>query len=283
MYAEKSQTLFYRIAGKSVEPIQGLIIGESRWELYVNNIQAVTFMATPTNLHHLALGFLASENFIARLNDIHSIRVNQAPDRAYWFIPALGIDETRAMAVCEEGVGSILVQLTRADFKMPLQRIITSGCGGGVTFDDLSNAQTPLDSTRTVRAAHITVLMHELNQRAILYRECRGVHTSALGDDSHLLVFAEDVGRHNTLDKIRGECLLRGIDTRDQILISTGRISSEMMTKAAKMRVPIVASRTSPTHLALQLARAWNITLIGYAHAGEMRVYHGMERVSVDS
>jgi FdhD protein len=108
------------------------------------------------------------------------------------------------------------------------------------------------------------------------------VHTSALGDDSHLLVFAEDVGRHNTLDKIRGECLLRGIETRDQILISTGRISSEMITKAAKMRVPIVASRTSPTHLALQLARAWNITLIGYAHAGEMRVYHGIERIRID-
>ncbi|MDE3091141.1 MAG: formate dehydrogenase accessory sulfurtransferase FdhD, partial [Chloroflexota bacterium] len=93
---------------------------------------------------------------------------------------------------------------------------------------------------------------------------------------------AEDVGRHNTLDKIRGDCLMRGVATRDGILISTGRISSEMITKAAKMLVPIVVSRTSPTHLAVELARAWNITLIGYARGGQMQVYTGIERIVVD-
>jgi FdhD protein len=124
--------------------------------------------------------------------------------------------------------------------------------------------------------------MREMNARARLYRECRGVHTSALGDGTHLLALAEDVGRHNTLDKIRGDCMMRGIPTRDSVLLSTGRISSEMMTKAAKMQVPIVVSRTSPTYLALELARAWNITLVGYAHAGEILVYCGMERIQVD-
>ncbi len=255
------------------------MIGESRWTLFVNDIELVTLMATARNLHHLAIGFLASENFIARLDEIASLRVNLATDRAYWFIPALGVDETRTLPVCEAGVGTIQVRLTRADFRPPAHRIITSGCGGGVTFDDLAHAQTPLDSTRTVHAAQLFALMRELNTRATLYRECRGVHTSALGDEARLLALAEDVGRHNTLDKLRGECLLRGIDPRDQILLSTGRISSEMITKAAKMRVPIVASRTSPTLLALELARAWNITLIGYLHAGQMHVYHGIERI----
>jgi FdhD protein len=116
----------------------------------------------------------------------------------------------------------------------------------------------------------------------LLYRECRGVHTSALTDGEALLALAEDVGRHNTLDKIRGDCLMRRIPTRDRILISTGRISSEMMTKAAKMQVPIVVSRTSPTHLALQLARAWNIALIGYARGGQMQVYNGIERIILE-
>jgi FdhD protein len=76
--------------------------------------------------------------------------------------------------------------------------------------------------------------------------------------------------------------MMRGIPTRDSVLLSTGRISSEMMTKAAKMQVPIVVSRTSPTYLALELARAWNIALIGYVHGGEMLVYCGMERIQVD-
>ena len=229
----------------------------------------------------LALGFLVSENLIAKLDEIASLRVNEAANRAYWYIPALGVNETRAMAVCEEGVGSIQVRLTRDDFRVPPHRVLTSGCGGGVTFDDLSSQQAPLESKRTVHAAQLFAMMDALYAHGQLYRETRGVHTSALTDGEQILALAEDVGRHNTLDKIRGDCLMRGIATRDNILLSTGRISSEMMTKAAKMQVPIIASRTSPTSLALELARAWNIALIGYLRADEMRVYWGMERIIV--
>lgn len=279
MFEEKAQTLYYRVTETSAEPVSGLVIGESRWTLFVNNVELVTFMATARNLHHLVLGFLASENFISSLAEIASLRVNEASDRAHWCIPALGVDETRPIPVCEAGVGTIEVRLNRAHFEIPTHRTITSGCTGGVTFDDLRNERAPLDSNRTVRPTQIFEMMNELNTRARLYRECRGVHTSALGDGTQLLVVAEDVGRHNTLDKIRGECMLRGIATRDGLLISTGRISSEMLIKAAKMETPIVASRTSPTHLAVELARAWNITLIGYVHADQMRVYTGLERI----
>jgi FdhD protein len=146
----------------------------------------------------------------------------------------------------------------------------------------MSKEHPPLVSNRTVRAAQIFAMMRELNARATLYRESRGVHTSALFGGENLISLQEDVGRHNTLDKIRGDCLLRGIDTRDGVLIATGRISSEMITKAAKMQVPIVVSRTSPTQLALELARAWNITMIGYARGGMMQVYHGVERILID-
>ncbi len=287
MFEEKLQTTVYRISEKGSEPLPVAVVGESRWALYVNDQEVVNFMATPCNLHHLALGFLASENLIAGLDEIASVRVNLAPDSAYWFIPALGIDETRSMPICEQGVGSVQVRVKRSvPFVIPERRIITSGCGGGVTFDDLSRQQEPIVSDRHVQVSQVFALMQSLNAHATLYRETRGVHTSALADGSasdgapRLLAYAEDVGRHNTLDKIRGECLMRGIDTRDGILLSTGRISSEMITKAAKMRVPIVISRTSPTSLAVELARAWNITLIGYAHAGQMQVYTGIERIS---
>ena len=138
MYDDKATTQYYRVTKASAETAQGAVIGESRWILYVNGAEVVTFLATPRNLHHLALGFLVSENMIARLDEIASLRVNEAANRAYWFIPALGVNETRAMAVCEEGVGSIQVRLTRDDFRVPPHRVLTSGCGGGVTFDDLS-------------------------------------------------------------------------------------------------------------------------------------------------
>ena len=281
MFEDKAPVIYYRVTETNAEPVHASIIGESRWTMYINSSEVVTFMATPRNLHLLAIGFLASENLIQSLGDIGSLRVNHAPDRAYWYIPALGINEERVQAVCEDGVGSIEVRLNH-EFKMPERRVLTSGCGGGVTFDDMSKEHTPLVSNKTVRAAQIFVMMRELNARATLYRVSRGVHTSALFDGENLISLQEDVGRHNTLDKIRGDCLLRGVDTRDGVLIATGRISSEMITKAAKMQVPIVVSRTSPTALALELARAWNITMIGYARGGTMQVYHGMERIVVD-
>ena len=107
------------------------------------------------------------------------------------------------------------------------------------------------------------------------------MHTSALSDGQRLLVVAEDVGRHNTLDKIRGECLQRGIPTADNILLTTGRISSEMLRKAADMEVPVVVSRTSPTSLSLDLAETWDITLIGYVRGRRMRVYSGSWRLGL--
>jgi len=92
-------------------------------------------------------------------------------------------------------------------------------------------------------------------------------------------VLAEDVGRHNTIDKVRGACLIEKIDPRDKILLCTGRISSEMINKAARMGCPIVASRTSPTSMSVQLAREWNITLAGYVRREQMKVYAHPERL----
>ena len=108
-----------------------------------------------------------------------------------------------------------------------------------------------------------------------LYARSRGVHAAGLLDahTGELLAMVEDVGRHNTIDKLTGCCLKHGIQTRDRILIATGRISSEMLRKAALMGCPIVASRTSPTSLSVEMARAWNITLVGYVKTGGMRVY----------
>ncbi len=108
-----------------------------------------------------------------------------------------------------------------------------------------------------------------LRARREHYKASRGIHGAALADRERLLVLAEDVGRHNAVDKIKGEALLRAIPTADRILLSTGRISSEMLLKAARMGVPVVASRTSPTEMAVGLAEQLGITVVGYVRSGQ--------------
>jgi FdhD protein len=268
--------------GQCALPVRRPVIAETPWVLYLDRRELVTFMCSPVGLQHLALGFLISEGMIERLADVWQLKVYLDEDRVYMYFPDAGLDGELAMRTCEEASGSIDVRLRRPSSARPEKRILTSGCGGGVTFDDLSGDRPPLQSDLRINPEQISMLMRQLNESATLYRASRGVHTSALADDARLLVLAEDVGRHNTLDKIRGACLLGNIPTRDRILVSSGRISSEMITKARKMETPIVISRTSPTVTSIRLAKAWNITLIGYVRGRQMRVYTGAERVRFD-
>jgi len=234
--------------------MSGEVIDEVPLSLYVNGQEWVTLMCTPIGLEDLALGFLVAEGVIRSLEDVKLL------------------DITHRGQVAD-------VWLNNGDVTLPQRRIVTSGCGGGVTFTDLAVTREPNHSSKQIGIGQVFDLMHQLNEAAVLYRLCQGVHTSALSDGRRLLAAAEDVGRHNTLDKLRGHALQQGIPTGDTILLTTGRISSEMLLKAADMGIPIVISRTSPTSLSLELAQAWNITLIGYARGRRLRVYSGHERV----
>jgi FdhD protein len=113
-----------------------------------------------------------------------------------------------------------------------------------------------------------------------LYRTSGGVHTSALSDSQRILVKAEDIGRHNTLDKIAGHCLLEGIACERRIVLTTGRISSEMLQKSARLGASIIISRTSPSSLSIEMAEKWGMTLIGYARRNQFNVYTHPERIN---
>ncbi len=275
-----SQLEYLEYDGRYVAGVQRPVINETPWVLYVNRHELVTFMCTPTRLHCLALGFLQSEEVISSLEDVWQMRIFSAENRVYLYFPAAGLDGERCQWTCEEAVGSIDVRLRYA-LPLPTKRILNSGCGGGITFDDLSGRREPLLSTQRVHAQQVLEMMQDLNACAGLYRQSRGVHTSGLYDpsSSQHLVIAEDIGRHNTLDKLRGECLLQGIDTSNRVLVTSGRISTEMIGKAYKMGVPIVASRTSPTVMSVRLAQVWNMTLVGYIRGSRLRVYTGAERI----
>lgn len=235
-------------------PVDGVVIHEQQVHIHVNGLEFVTFMCTPKELDLLALGFLRSEGVIQSLDDVRLLRVCPS-------------------ARCVE------VWLRNDQPTLPAGAIVTSGCGGGVTFDDLSQRVPAVQSDLQVPARLINNSMRQLLDAAALYRLTRGVHTSALSDGQRLIAQAEDVGRHNTIDKLWGFCLKHGIAPADHILLATGRISSEMLNKAAKMRIPLVASRTSPTSLSVQLAREWNITLIGYVRSDSFNVYAAGQRI----
>ena len=229
------------------------VVREGLVRLHVNGYELTTLMCSPCELDLLALGFLRSEGIIQGLADVRLLKVCPS--------------ET-----CVE------VWLKRGDFEPPARAIRTSGCGGGVTFADLSAAAQPLVSDLRVTPGQLGRLMAAL----LSTQQRRGIHTSALAERESLLAVAEDVGRHNTIDRLWGRCMVEGIATRDRILLCTGRISSEMLLKAARMGVPVVASRTTPTSLAVALAEAWNVTLLGYVRRESLNVYTAQERVVED-
>ena len=141
-----------------------------------------------------------------------------------------------------------------------------------VTFDP----QSPKFGAETVGT-----LVHMLFESQELYRETGGVHTSALSDGERILLAAEDIGRHNTLDKIAGLCLMKSIWPQRRILITTGRISSEMLQKAARLGAAILISRTSPSSLSIEMADRYGITLVGYARRQQFNVYSNPQRLGL--
>ena len=249
-----SDVTFIQVGSGDGRRVEGAVPVEEQIVLSVNAIDLVGLRCTPVELEELALGFLFNEGLIDGIADVADVRI------------------------C--GTGRCVDIWLNKDIEPPALRTITSGCSGGTTFESLVDAQHPIVSDLTVTPGQIAALMRQLQAAGELYRRSRGIHTSALAEGDRLISLAEDVGRHNTLDKIAGCCLRRGQPTADRILLTSGRVSSEMLSKAAQMAVPVVASMTSPTSLSVELAHAWDVALIGYVRGPMFRIYAGAHRVA---
>ena len=251
------QTLTYQRYGPGGwSESAGPVVVESLVTVYINGREFVTMMASPANPEHLAVGYLYTEGIIRERSEIADVRP--------------GPRQT-----CVD------IWLEHSDIELPKQRVLTTGCGKGVTFaDGKTNDEAPLlPIGPPVSHETLARLMHALQSEAGLYRAARGVHAAGLAKDSALVMMTEDVGRHNTLDRLAGRCLLEGYDPAGHILLTSGRVSSEMMKKARQMRIPLVASRTSPTNLSIQRANDWGITLVGYLRPQSMIVYTHPQRI----
>ncbi len=243
---------FVRYEDGRFEPEPGVIIREGLVRLHVNGLELARVMCSPVELDRLALGFLFNERIIR------------------------GLDDVRRVVVCPSGA-CIEIWLRDATWVPTGKPILTSGCGGGVTFTDITETAQPLRSELRVTPGQLSGLMMTLLADGA--ERQRGLHASALAEGDTLLAVAEDVGRHNTIDRLCGQFLMEGLPTQERILLSTGRISSEMLLKAARMGVPVVVSRSSPTSLSAALAQAWDITLVGYVRRTSFNVYAGQRRI----
>jgi len=240
---------YFQLKGGRFQEVKAEVVREQPLTVYVNGERFLTLLCSPFDLEPLVLGYLWMEKVIA------------------------GLDEVTGLSV-SEGDGRADVTLTRP-VTLPTERILTSGCGGGITFRIDPRLFPRVRSTLKVKPEALAARLHDLLRDARHYHASRGIHGAALADADRVLLVAEDVGRHNAVDKLKGLALLRGLPTDDRILLSTGRVSSEMLLKAARMGVPLIASRTSPTEMAVALAEQLGITVAGYVRGDGLNLYAG--------
>lgn len=250
-----------QIDGDKAETTDRSVVRELPLTININGKEFITLLTTGDANRELSVGFLLSEGFLKKKEDLVDIRVD---------------DEAGTAEVTLAGDVEMMEKLWN-------KRVVTSGCGKGATFYHVLDSiqAIPVTSDLSVTPGQIRHLMKELHSMSELYKDTGGVHNSCLADSSNVVVFRDDIGRHNAVDKIRGYCFLEGIDLADKLLITTGRMSSEIVIKVAKMGVPILVSRSAPTSLALDLAQRANLTLVGYVRGDKMTVYAGKERIQL--
>lgn len=245
----------YRYSKGQLEAIERSVVQETPLALEVNGRQLATLVASPHRLNFLVAGFLRLQGFLHSLDDLQT----------------LGI-------CAEQGQARARI---RGEVPEQLKPTLTSGCGTGITFE-LPGAPLPrISGSARFSPAQVFALMRELATRADNYRSHGGIHSAAVGDGRELLLFAEDLGRHNTIDRIAGEAMFRGVELAGKMLVTSGRISTEMIAKAARLGIALIASRTSPTALAVRMAEAAGITLIGYLRGENFELYSHPERLSL--
>jgi FdhD protein len=237
------------------------LIRERPVTIFVNNQELVTLLCTGHHLNELAVGFLRAEGFLESREDLLDLEVDA---------------DAGAVRITSRHDTSLLEKLWN-------KRTITSGCGKGTQFyhsvDALLAAPVTSDDLH-ISPAQAWERVQDLNRLSQTYRHTHGVHNTALADPEQILLFRDDIGRHNAVDMIIGHSFLHDLPLSDKVIITTGRLTSEILIKAAKVGLPLLISRNTATSLAVELATALNITLIGYVRNGKSTVYSGFHRMA---
>jgi FdhD protein len=235
------------------------IAGEHPLTLYVDKEELVTLMTLGAAPEALAIGFLRNQRLVSSLEQIVSVQVD-------W--------EVDAVAVTTRGGLEDLEAKTQ-------KRTATTGCGQGTVFGDLMAdiESIRLEDDTRIDEETLFGLLNAVRVHESIYKQAGAVHGCALAQGAEILTFVEDVGRHNAVDAIAGWMWLEGIDGHDKIFYTTGRLTSEMVIKAAQMRIPVLVSRSGLTKMGHEVARQVGITMIGRAVNRHYLLFTGEQRL----
>ncbi|MFC1508146.1 formate dehydrogenase accessory sulfurtransferase FdhD [Candidatus Omnitrophota bacterium] len=248
-----------RVNKDKKDNLKDIVIEEVPLTLYLNDKEIVTLSCSPDDLKELSAGFLFSAGLVKKHEEIKNIVI----DRQKW-------------------ASYITLKNNEYPSEILFKRLYTSGCGKGVIF---YNALDPvhfkkLESDFKISGNKIFDLMRCFEKRSVTYRKTGGVHSAALSDGKDIDIFKEDIGRHNAIDKVIGEALMKDLNTKDSMVLTSGRISSDVMFKIQKLNTSFIISRSAPTDQAVKLAESWNMTLVGFARGQRMNIYTARERVT---
>jgi FdhD protein len=246
-----------KVNNESWEEISDSIIVEKPLKIYINEQFYTVMMCTPSEAIELAVGFLFSEGIITSVDSIKSI---------------------------EEKFNDRVCVILNQDIKIDFDAVqaTTSGCGKGsiqLRFIEGWGIKAVNNNNQFSYRA-ILKLMKEFNSKSELFRDTGGVHSCSICDSEGILLFSEDIGRHNALDKVIGKALMNKVNLQDKLIMTTGRISSDIIIKAMKAGIPTIVSHSAPTELAIEIAQSANLTVIGFARGLRMNIYCGVERIN---
>ncbi|MCM3710997.1 formate dehydrogenase accessory sulfurtransferase FdhD [Sporosarcina luteola] len=252
-----------RFANGAFEQMTDEVATEYPITVKLNGKELLTIVCTPEYIEDMVIGFLASERIIIDYTDIQEIRL-------------------------EEDLGIVHIQTSRTfPFFEQLQnkRYITSCCGmsrqGFVFANDALTAKRMLQRNVVLTPQDCFALMEKMNNKADLFQQTGGVHIAALCDSQDFMLTRMDIGRHNALDKIYGYCFKNKITVKDKVIVFSGRISSEILLKVAKIGCEVVLSKSAPTELAVNLAEELGITAVGFIRGQSFNVYTHPERIKI--
>jgi len=233
--------------------VDDIIAIEKRLVISVNGEEVLSLYCSPSMIRELVTGVVATEGLI----------------EGEWCAERMSIDYGDEIRADVPAAGTVVIK----------EGTRTSGCIGGITFSrDMTGNE--VFYTGQVRKQDLIMLNNEFQKISEPYRLTGCIHSAALIDKDRVLIHAEDIGRHNAVDKLTGYCLLEKITMDDKTMLVSGRLSSEMVLKCARWKVPIVASRTAPTMRAVDIAERVGITLIGFLREKRFNVYSHPERIS---
>ena len=237
------------------------LIDEKILTIYLNNIEILTAMTICDYPEYLAVGFLFNQNMITSVSDLQEVEFNE----------------------------DLSVVVVRTNKNTPFEtqnkkRIKTSGCAMGTIFGEMFEKLVPLSSKKlkAFRLSAIRAIIKDINQTKSLYLEAGAIHGSVLCDRESILVYMEDVGRHNAVDKVSGFIVMECIDPADKFLYTTGRLTTEMVLKTVSMGIPLLVSRSGFTKSAVELAKKFNLTMIGRFKGNRFMCVNGLERIILD-